>query len=331
VEDERVRSEIAATDLRVSIGLPVYNGENYLAETLDSILAQTFAEFELIISDNASTDGTEAICRKYVERDPRIRYVRNPENLGAAKNYNRAFQLAKGEYFKWNGHDDPLAPTFLERCVEVLARDPAIVLCFARIRAIDAVGAEHGVGALTARTFVPRPQLESPEAHVRFYHTVVADHPQGAIFGLIRRSVLARTALIGSYRSSDLPLLGELALHGRFRQIPEALQDRRFHPQQGRNVYRTRQLREAWFDPARSHTRSHPHWRLLQEHLAAIRRAAPDGRTRSICYGYMAVWLIKYVCVRAPLKMVLGRPYRFVKSTGAPRRVARLFSRYLGT
>jgi hypothetical protein len=331
VEDERVGSEIAATDLRVSIGLPVYNGENYLAETLDSILAQTFTAFELIISDNASNDATEAISRKYAARDPRIRYVRNAENLGAAKNYNRAFQLARGAYFKWNGHDDPLAATFLERCVEVLDRDPGIVLCFARIRAIDAVGAERDVGALTARTLIPRPQLESPEAHVRFYHTVVADHPQGAIFGLIRRSVLAQTALIGSYRSSDLPLLGELALHGRFRQIPEALQDRRFHPQQGRNVYRTRQLREAWFDPARSQARSHPHWRLLQEHLAAIRRAAPDARTRSICYGYMAVWLIKYVCVRAPLKMVLGRPYRFVKSTDAPRRVARLFSRYLGT
>ena len=326
-----MRSEITATGPRVSIGLPVYNGENYLADTLDSILAQTFRDFELIVSDNASTDATEAICRKYAARDPRIRYVRSSENLGAAKNYNRAFQLAKGEYFKWNGHDDPLAPTFLERCVEVLDRDPEILLCFARIRAIGADGEEHGVGALTARTFAPKPQLGSPQAHVRFYHTVVADHPQGAIFGLIRRSVLARTALIGGYRSSDLPLLGELALRGRFHQIPEALQNRRFHPQQGRNVYRTRQLREAWFDPARSQTRSHHHWRLLQEHLAAIRRAAPDGQTRSYCYGYMAVWVIKYVCVRAPLKTVLGRPYRFVKSTGAPDRVVRLLSRYLGT
>jgi glycosyltransferase involved in cell wall biosynthesis len=312
---------------RVSIGLPVYNGENYLAETLDSILAQTFRDFELIISDNASTDGTEAICRRYAASDHRIRYIRNAENLGAAKNYNRVFQLAKGEYFKWNGHDDPLAPTFLERCVKVLDRDPEIVLCFARIRAIDARGDEHEVGALTARTFAAKPQLGSAQAHVRFYHTVVADHPQGAIFGLIRRRVLAQTALIGSYRSSDLTLLGELALRGRFHQIPEALQDRRFHAQQGRNVYNTRQLREAWFDPNRAQAPTHPYWRLLQEHLASIRRAAPDRRTRSHCYGYMAVWVIKYMCVRAPLKMILGRPYRFVRSTGAPDRVVRLFSR----
>jgi glycosyltransferase involved in cell wall biosynthesis len=328
--EERVRSEQAVAAPRVSIGLPVYNGENYLAETLDSILAQTFRAFELIISDNASTDGTEAICRKYAAADPRIRYFRNAENLGAARNYNRAFQLARGEYFKWSGHDDPLAPTFLVRCVEVLDRDPEIVLCFTRIRAIDAQGEEHDVGALTARTLAPKPQLGSAQAHVRFYHTVVADHPQGAVFGLIRRSILARTELIGSYRSSDLTLLGELALRGRFHQIPEALQSRRFHPEQGRHLYRTRRLREVWFDPARSQTRSHPYWRLLQEHLASIRRAAPDRRTRSRCYGYMAVWVIKYVCVRAPLKMLLGRPYRFVRSTGAPDRVARLLWRDRG-
>jgi Glycosyl transferase family 2 len=279
--EERVRSEKAATALRVSIGLPVYNGEKYLAKTLDSILAQTFRVFELIISDNASTDATEAICRRYAAGDPRIRYLRNAENLGAARNYNRVFQLARGEYFKWSGHDDPPAPTFLARCVEVLDRDPEIVLCFTRIRAIDARGEEHDVGALTARTLAPslssarrRPTCAST---TRSWRTT----PQGAVFGLIRRSVLARTELIGSYRSSDLTLLGELALRGRFHQVPEALQSRRFHPEQGRHVYRTRRLREAWFDPARSQTRSHPYWRLLQEHLASIQRAAPDRRTRS--------------------------------------------------
>lgn len=326
-----MRADSTTERPRVSIGLPVYNGANYLAETIDSILAQTFDDFELIISDNASTDGTAEICRQYVARDPRVRYVRNPDNVGAAKNYNRVFELAKGVYFKWNGHDDPVAPRFLERCVEVLDRDPGIVLCFARNRAIDEHGEDHHVGALTALTFAPKPQLGSPHAHVRFFHTVVADHPQGAIFGLIRRDVLAQTALIGSYRSSDLPLLGELALRGRFHQIPETLQNRRFHPQQGRHVYKTRQRREVWFDPSGAQGRTHPNWRLLQEHLGAIRRAAPDRRTRSLCYGYIVMWAIKYLGVRAPLKMVLGRPYRFMKSTGAPRRVGRVVSRFIST
>ena len=321
-----MQAEMATDGPRVSIGLPVYNGDNYLAETLDSILAQTFTDFELIISDNGSTDRTEAICRRYAAQDHRVRYVRNPSNLGAARNYNRAFELARGEYFKWNGHDDPLAPLFLERCVEVLDRDPAIVLCFARNRAIDEHGEDHDVGALTARTFAPKPQLESPKAHVRFYHAVVADHPQGAIFGLIRRSVLAQTALIGSYRMSDLTLLGELALRGRVHQVSETLQGRRFHSQQGRNVYKSGHLREMWFDPNRSQTRNHPYLRLFREHMNAVGRAAPDGRTRSICYGYMTLWLLKYVCFRAPLKALLGGPYRFIKATGGPR-VARLLAR----
>lgn len=312
---------------RVSIGLPVYNGENYLATTLDSILAQTFTNFELIISDNASSDRTEAICREYAASDHRIRFVRSPTNLGAARNYNRVFELARGEYFRWNGHDDPIAPVFLERCVEILDRDPGVILCFARNRAIDEHGADHEVPALTARTFVPKPRLASPTAHVRFYHAVVADHPQGAIFGLIRRSVLAQTALIGSYRSSDLPLLGELALRGRFYQIPEPLQLRRFHAQQGRHVYKSGHLRELWFNPNRAQTRSHPYLRLLREHVNAVRRAAPDARTRSICYAYMSLWVAKYVCFRAPLKAVLGRPYRFMRSSGAQRRVAELLAR----
>jgi glycosyltransferase involved in cell wall biosynthesis len=321
-----VNAKMATHGPRVTIGLPVYNGDRYLAETLDSILAQTFPDFELIISDNASTDRTEGICRKYAAQDRRIRYVRNASNLGAARNYNQVFELARGEYFKWNGHDDPLAPLFLERCVEVLDRDPGIVLCFARNRAIDERGEEHDVGSLTARTFASKPQLESPAAHVRFFHAVVADHPQGAIFGLIRRSVLAQTALIGSYRMSDLTLLGELALRGRFHQVSEILQDRRFHSQQGRNLYRTAHLREVWFDPNQSEMRNRPYLRLFREHVNAIRRAAPDARTRSNCYWYMSLWVVKYLCFRAPLKALLGGPYRFMKSTGAPR-VARLFAR----
>ena len=86
---------------RVSIGLPVYNGEKYLEQALISILSQTYTDFELIISDNASTDRTQAICREYAAKDPRIRYYCNEENLGAAPNHNRVFELASGEYFKW--------------------------------------------------------------------------------------------------------------------------------------------------------------------------------------------------------------------------------------
>ena len=98
---------------RVSIGMPVYNGEKYLEEAIQSILAQTYSDFELVISDNASTDKTQEICLEYAARDSRVRYHRNEKNLGAAPNYNRTFELSTGQYFKWADYDDLLAEEFL--------------------------------------------------------------------------------------------------------------------------------------------------------------------------------------------------------------------------
>src|SRR5512139_3267591 len=119
---------------RVSIGVPVYNGENFLKDALDSLLAQTFKDFEIVIADNVSTDQTEEICRSYAAKDARIRYYRNETNIGAGPNHNRVFELSRGEYFKWVCHDDMCAPEFLERCIEVLDRDPSVVLCHAETR-----------------------------------------------------------------------------------------------------------------------------------------------------------------------------------------------------
>ena len=300
---------------RVSLGLPVFNGEQYLAETLESVLAQTYLDFELIISDNASTDQTEEICRDYQSRDDRIRYSRNAENLGSARNFNRTFDLARGAYFAWIGYDDPIAPTYVEKCVEVLERDREVVLCFARTLPIDAAGDPYRVGTLLARNYVFRPQLNSARPHVRFFHAVARAHPQGAIYGLIRRSVLQQTRLVGRHRMSDLSLLGELALLGRICQLPEYLQTRRYHPQQARHQYMSRRLRELWVDSSRTTVSSHPYWRLFREHLNVIKRAAPDWRTRACCNCHMLVWAINHVCIRAPLRALFRGPYRRLVST----------------
>jgi glycosyltransferase involved in cell wall biosynthesis len=98
---------------KVSIGVPVFNGENYLAQALESILAQDFADFEVIISDNCSTDKTPEICTSFAKRDSRVKYFRNDSNIGASPNYNRTFELSRGEYFKWCAHDDRCGRAFL--------------------------------------------------------------------------------------------------------------------------------------------------------------------------------------------------------------------------
>src|SRR3954471_2621746 len=125
---------------RLTVGLPTYNGEDYLASALDSLLAQTFTDFELIISDNASTDATESIARAYAARDPRIRYVRHPRNRGSAFNHTYVIREARGEFFKWASDDDLYAPELLERCVAALDARPEIVLAHAWTAFINEAG-----------------------------------------------------------------------------------------------------------------------------------------------------------------------------------------------
>ncbi len=312
---------MTSTQPRVSIGLPVYNGANYLASTLDSLLAQTYTDFEVVISDNASTDQTQAICEEYMQRDARIRYVRNETNLGAAANYNQVVDLARGDYFKWNGHDDPLAPEFLERCVAMLDSDEGIVLCYARTGAIDDAGKPRHLHPIAKKHFAPHPQLNSPRPARRFYHAVVGYHPRGAIFGLMRIEVLRETGLIGTYISSDLPLLGELALRGRFYEVPEMLQFRRFHEQQPWMATNDRSARQAWYDPSKAKRRANPQLRLLGKHLNVIAQTpAVSTVDRLWCYTAMVWWSFKHLLMIPVLKFT----YRRFKTLARRRRLSQV-------
>lgn len=163
-------------------------------EQIDSLLKQTYTNFELIISDNCSTDSTEAICRRYAAQDARIRYYRSEKNRGAAWNYNHVFALATGEYLKWAAHDDLCAPELLDRCVAVLDQNPDVVLAFARTKAIDAQGA-------VIDEYDAKPNGISASIYRRFYEFVVIPHPCVSVFGVMRTAVLAKTKLIGRYTS----------------------------------------------------------------------------------------------------------------------------------
>src|SRR5271165_6740325 len=125
---------------RLSIGLAVYNGENYLAGSLEALLGQSYEDFELIISDNASTDGTAGICRRYLNQDSRIRYICQPRNIGAAPNHNFVVGQARGELFKWASHDDLYARDLLKCCVDALDEHPHIVLAHSWTALVDGSG-----------------------------------------------------------------------------------------------------------------------------------------------------------------------------------------------
>ena len=209
---------------KVSIGMPVYNAESFLEEAIDSILSQTFTDFQVIISDNASTDSTAAICQKYVDQDSRVKYFRNKVNLGISRNYRAAFErTSETPYFKWAAYDDVLDPQYLEKCVSALDEDPTRVCVHTFQKEIDGDGKVAGL-------FAELRCSDSPSPHIRFGE-VIHCSPDLIFVGdsVIRRSVLERTSLFRGYPRDDFTLLGELALYGKLFVIPEYLFSRRFH------------------------------------------------------------------------------------------------------
>lgn len=270
---------------RVGIGIPVYNGERYIEEAITSILEQVYQDFELIISDNASTDRTADICGRYARSDSRIRYYRNEKNLGAAPNYNRVFQLSTAEYFKWADYDDLISPDFLSRCVEVLDQNPSVVLCYPRAMIIDENGNQLGEHDYVIK-------LDSPHAHIRFQQ--LALHPATAfeVSGLIRSSAARKTALHGSFPASDLVFLAELALQGPFYETPEILFYPRYHSRQSARVMPVERNRVLFFDTSFEGRVVMPKWQYLFNYLRAINRGSINLYQRIFCYFQMLRWAL---------------------------------------
>ena len=269
------------TAARVSVGLPVYNGQRFLEEAIDSILAQTFTDFELIISDNGSTDNTHAICTSYARRDCRIRYLRNDLNRGGAWNYNNVFAAARGEYFKWAAHDDVLSPKFLERCVEALDSNPNAVLSYTETTVID----ENGVFISALNYMLDVSNINAStrlQNYFNFFWHVENFHCN-PVFGLIRTEVLRKTSVIGNFVASDRTLLAELALHGPFQRVPEHLFLRRDHADRSMHRYKGREAQAVWFNPENKGKIMLPNWRWCWEYLCAIKRVPMSLREKLLC------------------------------------------------
>lgn len=208
----------------LSIGMPVYNSARWLSLTFDSLLGQSFGDFELIVSDNASTDGTEDICRQHAARDRRIRYERQASNIGIDPNYNAVFDLARAALFKWSSSNDLCHRDFLARCVDVMSRRPDVALCYPRTRLIDGEGR-------TLTDYDDNVDLQDERPSVRGEKLFRQLRLNNAFNGVFRAAMLAPAMPIKLYGNSDVNLMLSVALAGKFVEVPEFLFFRRMDPE----------------------------------------------------------------------------------------------------
>ena len=315
---------------RVTIGIPVFNGEKYLAQALDSILAQTYQDFEIIISDNASTDNTPNICREYASRDIRIRYHRNKRNLGSSANFNLVFNLSSSEYFKWAAYDDIIHPDYLLKCIEVLDANPSVVLCHSKTGRID----EHGE-VTGDYNFEVKPNWS--KLHNRFGDLIKFDNYDWvALFGLMRSSFLRKTRLFGSYISADRALLAEIGLVGQIYSVPELLFFRREHSETYTNrAHKSNQVKMQWWKPTKFQSKlTFTYWKMCLEYFNLVQHIPLKRSERVLCYIKIIKWLIAegWILMLSDLFMNVISLFRWNKRLLArARAIAQFFWRLGGT
>src|SRR6202167_4902660 len=285
----------------VSIGLFLYNGERFLEAAIESFLNQTFKDFELIISDNCSTDRSDEICRRYAAQDSRIRYYRNERSMGAGWNIRRVYELATGKYFKQAAHDDMIQPDYLRQCVDALEADESLVLAHSLTRVID----ENGK---FIENYDDGLRTSSLDPVVRARDLLLKGHRCYPIFGVIRLDTLHHLPPQGSYAHSDRVLLLQLGLLGRFYEVPEYLSICTQHRGQAawtvpeRNRVGGFRLTgrwgalpaPEWWDPSRARKLTFPEWNAAAEFTRSVARS-PLGRGQRLrCYRAIARWALHY-------------------------------------
>jgi glycosyltransferase involved in cell wall biosynthesis len=286
---------------RVSIGIPVYNGENYLEYAINSLLQQSFKDFEIIISDNASTDKTEEICQSFQSQDGRIRYYRNPINLGAASNYKKVFQLARGEFFKWMAHDDMCSSNYLEECVRVLEADLSVVMSFPRVSLIDKDNkplpliAENTYQTSEGKIILINQQLNfrSSSPSERYSEVLFRVTECYEFFGLSRTDIIKRTSQHDAYYGSDKVLLTELSLMGKLQEVPNAIGYFRLHAEQSQSI-RDAKERASWISPNLNYGKFTSRFKCVQGYYRSIFTYPLSLSERFKCLWILISWLIDW-------------------------------------
>jgi glycosyltransferase involved in cell wall biosynthesis len=226
----------------VSIGLPVYNSEKFIGRAIDSALSQTLEAHELVISDNASTDHTEEICRGFASKDGRIRYFRNTENVGIALNFAKTVHASRGIYFKWLASDDFMSPLFLERCVKLFDAQPSLSIATGRmlfadenseILKADLLGSNRTAYGEKLIWVEPPPELFSDRPSVRYSGALSSARFNlfaALYYGLVPGDLMRSVRPVGFHIGAEKTFLLQLLLRGRVGFIEEDLHFRGMHP-----------------------------------------------------------------------------------------------------
>ena len=269
----------------VTIGLPVYNGMPRVEMAIQSALAQTYSPLRLVISDNASSDGTDALCREYAERHDRITFLSSAENMGASWNFNRVYAEAEGPFFKIMGHDDVLDPTTIAKAMAILEEDSSVAVVHWLERFVNEEEEE-------LRAYEPSQGFEidgdSPSKRFRqMLHWRRYGFAGDPIYGVIRRDALQETTLLRNLSNSNFLLLEELAIAGRITTIPEVLSTRVYN-----DVRVTTRHMLEWLDPNADH--SFPHFERARAHARIGRGAGGSTTERIQTAGSLALYMLEW-------------------------------------
>lgn len=249
----------------VCVGLPVYNGGNFLSQAIESILSQDFQDIELIISDNCSTDNTEEICLRYQKMDERIKYHRLEINLGALKNFLNVLGLSSAPYFMWTSHDDLRERLFINKCLDKIESDPSIALVYPRSKVLDNNSRFMGIANDHINTDQDNP-IE------RFRHLIWEIGMCNMFYGLYRTNIIKKARAWNESLFGDNLILAEISLLGKIVQIDDALFIRRltrnynYRTQDERNTQLISDIEPRLF----SEGITLPHCRLTYAHLELV-------------------------------------------------------------
>jgi glycosyltransferase involved in cell wall biosynthesis len=290
----------------VSIAVPVYNGENYLKLALKSIEQQTYSNIEILISDNGSTDQTASICEDFSRNNPRVKYFRQTQNIGAIDNFNFLVGVAQGEFFKWASHDDVCDPTYIQRCVEALESAPDSVLCHSDSDMINADGSSILEALPMNNQYVvfnergerrwaghPRMHHSHNRPSKRYAGVLLGTRWGVDSYGLFRLSVLKQSGLLPRVYGAEKVLLGEIAILGKLYQIPEILFKQRIHVES--SGYKTDANSQSSFATAeKASPLASTRMTLLAAHFNVVRRAKLSTIEKFQCYIVLLHYLLQF-------------------------------------